>query len=291
MQPEKFIRTYPASKSRSLRAGLTVEAALCLPLILFMGVSLTLPVKMMDEKRRIQNSVEACAKDMAIAAYVEDLISDSGFFNEEGEASEAAQALKGIETESSKVRILASLDLEKLSSPVFEKAEVGEDDMIDFLVSYRMKMPFEVLGIEDIAMETRARRRAWTGSEGGRGRDKYGGNGGEGSEPGEEDRDNITVYVGKTSTRYHLDRNCHYLSNKPEAVDASIVDTIRNDSGGRYHACESCKPSGEGTVYIMSSGTAYHSSEDCKAIVAYVEEVKLKDVEHMGACSYCSKGM
>ena len=35
-------------------------------------------------------------------------------------------------------------------------------------------MPFEVLGISHISMESKARRRAWTGSDGGRGRDIYG---------------------------------------------------------------------------------------------------------------------
>lgn len=40
----------------------------------------------------------------------------------------------------------------------------------------------------------------------------------------------------------------------------------------------------------MESGTAYHRSEHCKAIIAYAKEVKLKDVSHLGPCSYCSQG-
>ena len=41
------------------------------------------------------------------------------------------------------------------------------------------------------------------------------------------------------------------------------------------------------TVYIMSSGGKYHTLQDCKAIMAYVRAVKLKEVKYLGACSYC----
>ena len=45
---------------------------------------------------------------------------------------------------------------------------------------------------------------------------------------------------------------------------------------------------GEGdAVYIMKSGSRYHSDASCTAITAYVQAVKLSEVEHLGACSYC----
>ena len=197
-----------------------------------------------------------------------------------------------LETGVSKVRILSSLDRDAVKLPIFERADISDDGIIDFELDYRMKMPFKVMGISDIPMQSRVYRRTWIGSDGGRGREEYGGSqAGDSGDGSVNDKDNITVYVGKTSTRYHMDKNCHYLSNKLQAVDASEIDELRNTGGAKYHPCESCRPGNSGTVYIMSSGTAYHSSENCKSVIAYVEEVKLSDVEHLGPCSYCCKGM
>ena len=72
------------------------------------------------------------------------------------------------------------------------------------------------------------------------------------------DEDERIVYVGKNSTRYHPDRNCHYLSNKS---DGRILGAVCQISGtrtaGKYYPCVSCgKEAAKGsTVYIMSSGT------------------------------------
>ena len=288
----KFIRAYIAfRKSAELKAGLTIEAAVSLPLILFMGVSLTLPVKMMDEKRRIQNTMEACAKDMAKAAYASRIIEKGEFFGRKL-TEDALSGLEMLETGASKLKILSSLNRDSVKLPIFERADVSDDGIIDFELGYRMKMPFKVMGISDIPMQSRVYRRTWIGADGGRGREEYSDSQSDSAGDGAGNyRDNITVYVGKTGTRYHIDKNCHYLSNKLQAVDASEIDGLRNSSGGKYHACESCRPATSGTVYIMASGTAYHSSENCKSVIAYVEEVKLSDVEHLGPCSYCCKGM
>lgn len=101
--------------------------------------------------------------------------------------------------------------------------------------------------------------------------------------------DEQIVYIGKNSTRYHPDRNCHYLSNRLTAVSWEHMAEKRNINGGKYYPCVSCgKEAAKGsTVYIMSSGSRYHSRQDCKSITAYVRAVRRKDVKHLGACSYC----
>ena len=106
------------------------------------------------------------------------------------------------------------------------------------------------------------------------------------------DEDEQIVYVGKNSTRYHPDRSCHYLSNKLTAVAWESVSGKRNTDGSKYYPCASCaKNAGKGsTVYIMPSGGRYHTMQDCNAIMAYVRAVKLKEVKHLGTCSYCGGG-
>ena len=41
--------------------------------------------------------------------------------------------------------------------------------------------------------------------------------------------------------------------------------------------------------WYFENGTAYHSTENCKAITAYAKAVPLSEAEHLGPCSYCSK--
>lgn len=282
-----------------LRASMTLEAALCLPVFLFAAVMLLSPLKLMDQKRQLQNVMEAAAKDMAIFYYTERLVSEkgSGFLNrseadtegvlgggapEEGGGA-AGAAAEGIMA----ARVLASLDPAMIQNARFTNCGIAENDLIKMELHYEFRLPFRIFGVEYIAQSAVVNRRAWTGSEGGRGKDRYGAAGDAYDRDEEGDR---IVYVGKTSTVYHINRNCHYLSNIMKQVDGATVEELRNASGGKYHACESCRPDQSGSVYILESGSAYHKSESCKALASYARAVKLREAEHLGACSYCSGG-
>ena len=140
-------------------------------------------------------------------------------------------------------------------------------------------MPFSMLHLKSIPMTARSVRRVWIGREGGLDH---------GADLGENEEDQ-TVYIGKTSERYHWFRDCHYLSNKIEAVAWEDLDGFRNSSGSRYRPCSVCGGGTGGTVYIMESGESYHRNRYCTTIVAYVEAVPLSEVEYMGACSYCER--
>ena len=98
------------------------------------------------------------------------------------------------------------------------------------------------------------------------------------------------VYIGKNPTRYHRQRTCHYLYNDLKAVSAGEVESMRNQSGGKYVPCKTCgtgNGNGTGTVYIMPYGGSYHTVRTCPSIIAYVQAVALSQVEYLGECSYC----
>ena len=98
------------------------------------------------------------------------------------------------------------------------------------------------------------------------------------------------VYVGKNSTRYHSSASCHYLSNDLTAVSYASLSGERNSGGKKYHPCSRCaKGVTGGTVYIMPSGTSFHTSESCSAIRSYGRAVPKSDVAHLGPCSYCCR--
>ena len=281
----RFSSFHMVEKADSLKGSLTVEAACGLSLLLFMVVMISAPVRVMDQSRRLQNSMESAAKKMTIAAYAETEIKD--LINLDSEKENTLKELAyGVGEGLLKFNILESIDEKILADPAFSEDtailssnEEANSNMVYMKLEYRMAVPLVFAGAAGRTMSNVVSRRAWTGSDGGRGRDTYG-------DPLEDEED-ITVYVGKNSTRYHPDPHCHYLYNVIYSTDGSLISELRNASGGKYHACPYCKPSTSGTVYYFEDGTAYHSSEECKAISSYARAVKLSEVKGLGACSYC----
>ena len=98
------------------------------------------------------------------------------------------------------------------------------------------------------------------------------------------------VYVGAGMGRYHLYRDCHYISNTYEAVSLNQAEKMTNQFGERYRPCSRCADSGHGerTVYVTAGGGHYHFNRACSSMVSYVRTVDLEDVGHLGVCSYCA---
>lgn len=272
-----------SGKKRWLGASLTLEAAFVLSLLIFASVSLMLPAKIMITERKMQAGLESAGEELSQFAYLLDSLKDGKQEN----ASGAGETDKKFSLNAEQVaaplyaytKVMSYCDTEQVSHVNMLKSSVRkEDEILDLVMEYEISMPFPVLGLSSLHRTIRCRRRCWTGREG-----RYGESD---SEAGEDDQ---IVYVGKNSTRYHPDRSCHYLSNRLTAVSWENVADKRNTNGGKYYPCASCgKEARKGsTVYIMSSGSRYHSRQDCKSITAYVRAVKLKDVKHLGACSYC----
>ena len=99
------------------------------------------------------------------------------------------------------------------------------------------------------------------------------------------------VYIGKSSTRYHLQSTCHYLFHNLTQIHSDDLVSIRNQDGKKYKPCSACKSSeNAGPYYGLPYGTSYHIREDCRSLTAYVQEVPLRQVEYLGPCSYCAGG-
>lgn len=110
-----------------LRASLTVEAALGLPLILFSMFVLAMPMSMMETDRKMQETCEAIVADIA-----------------------AAESLDG--TNVPQIPGGGILDI--------------TEDIITLRLPYVYKLPFSVLGLGSLTQEVVASRRAWVGAKG-----------------------------------------------------------------------------------------------------------------------------
>ncbi len=264
------------------KGSLTVEASLVLPIFLFCMVILMVPMKAMQEGRRIQTALEVSGEEVSQYVYVlqqlklGERLMVSGI---EGFSEEFMDGLteKGILLYVKK-RVEGMCGFERLESATFARSSVLKDgETIDLVMDYRFKIPFSVFGLNSIPMTARCCRRAWIG------REERGGN--------KELPEDELVYIGKASTRYHRQRTCHYLYNDIKQIAYKEVENARNSSGGKYKPCSRCGRLAEenGSVFIMPSGERYHSDRNCSSIISYVEAVPLSHVSHLGACSYCSQ--
>ena len=269
----------------SAPGSLTLEAVMCLTLFIFAAVCLILPMKIMNTERKMQAALEKIGEDCSQYAYVADAL-DKGKLSVVAGAGDFAKGFcrhlaSGAAKGYAQAQMEDHIDTLAVTKISFNGTQIMEDgETVDFIVKYLVRLPFPVLGIPAIERTIRCRRRAWIGKEG----KDYSGTGGNQEHP-----DDMVVYIGKNSTRYHKSRSCHYLSNNLSGVSINQIKELRNDSGGKYYPCAVCRKSAGGMVYIMPSGSSYHSRKNCTAIMAYAQAVRLSEVEHLGACSYCGK--
>lgn len=262
----------PGSRKRvsfSASASMTVEAALALSLFLFAGVLLLMPFRILDIERQVQSHVEAVGEDISQTAYF-------SMENLTGKEILTAAAAYGYAEAAVRIK-LKDLPVENISLASSQLLDDGET--VNLVVNYELKLPFSVFGLKNVKRTNGCYRRGWIGKEGS---SKAG--------SGTEGEDESTVYVGKSSSRYHESRTCHYLYNDLKSVSLAEIGDCRNQGGGRYTPCSRCGGQAGGVVYIMPSGRHYHGSSSCTAIQAYVTAVPKSQVSHLGPCSYCSGG-
>lgn len=97
------------------------------------------------------------------------------------------------------------------------------------------------------------------------------------------------VFVTKTGSRYHQNKECISLRITPLSVDRSELGQRRNQQGGKYYPCEKCHPTGRGMVFLTQDGNRYHKDVNCSALKRTVYMVSLEDAVRDGktSCGRC----
>lgn len=275
------------------KASITIEAAMSLSLFLFTLYLLILPLNMLSTQRQMQALVEKAAEHAAQYIYAKNTFLPLTTSSDEEVNHTTSEEQEQIEKSGYYTSLLESGALAAYAqglamSEIQDRMVVGihplgtwctlEDEMIYVKLNYDYKLPFGLFGVRSVKQSVQSAKRAWVGKDGIKKKDA-------------KKEDEEMVYVGKTSTRYHLSATCHYLSNDISKVNIKGIATKTNKFGRHYTPCARCA-SGvtSGDVYIMPSGTSFHTTRSCSAINAYARKVPKSEVEHLGACSYCGGG-
>ncbi|MCQ2517513.1 MAG: pilus assembly protein [Lachnospiraceae bacterium] len=296
-------------------AGLTLEAALVLPIFLFITLSLFSLMEMLAVHTKVDVALHQVGREMSVYAYAYDNLPDLTTGEKElqddnpeespvnslpeEEAEESSKETESIDVEELKdnaasiagtayayERCVALLGADYLNDSVIEGGVLGlsflrssfsaKTGEIDLIVTYTVKPWCSFNNVGKMRLMNRCRVNAWTGYH-------------KSSENG--DGEDPIVFVTENGTVYHTFRDCSHLKLDIREVGFDALSGERNTNGGKYYPCEKCVPkegfSGD-SVYIAADGDRYHSTVTCSGLKRTVYEIRLSQVGNRGLCSRCS---
>lgn len=262
--PSKKIYTLKpgrASVSAPLKGSITVEASIAVPLFFFAVICLFYFMEMMAVQTAVRSGLQYAGKVYAEEGYTQKFLSPSK-----------------IEAD-----VVLAIGPERLERSIVEGGSGGIDcsgstmsagsGIAQLKAVYKMKVPVPVFGIPPVSHAECIRIKTWTGYE----KTRF----------GEEDSE--IVYITETGVVYHKDYHCTYLDLSIRMISSSEVDNLRNESGGKYHACEKCGNKAGNGVYITDFGDRYHSSLSCSGLKRTIYAVPVSEAVGKGACSKCGQ--
>lgn len=245
------------------KGSITLEAAIVVPIFFFAMLCMACLLEMMSIQTTMRNALYSVGKEIAQQAYSSPMISTYGIGQ----------------------HVIKNIGAEKLDNSMIAGGAGGVDcshstsnwntAVIDLSVRYDLEIPILMFRIPAISQEETLRVKGWTGY--------VAGANGEATEE--------VVYVTDYGLVYHKSMNCTYLELSIQAVRASEVETLRSESGAKYHPCELCGNdvvNGD-RVYITDYGTRYHTSLECSKVKRNIYAVPLDEVYGLGGCSKCTK--
>lgn len=146
-------------------------------------------------------------------------------------------------------------------------------DEICLNATWHMTFPVAVFGEIDYFLISKSQSRKWIGN----------------TTLQSEEADSEWVFITPEGRAYHRGRDCNYLDLSIRSAKRTQVGTLRNGSGRKYTACESCYVPGSNTVLVTDYGDCFHSSLSCGGLKRTIYMVRISEVGNRHACSKCMR--
>lgn len=246
---------------RGTCGSVTIEASFGIPLFLFAAVCLIWMIEVRSIRISIMNAASNAAKSAA-------------------EETALVPVLNTVKLKSDIVDLIGEDRIERSlirggsSGISCWKSHVSPaaGDMT-VIVEYGVQLPLPLFGNPSADLREEFTVSAWMGDQ---------------KSPG-DGKDSGTVYITDNGAVWHNDYHCSYLQLSVRFVSSDELDSMRNMSGGKYHACDKCVFGQAMTgVYITDDGTKYHNSLNCSGLKRTIRAVDRSEAEGMGGCSRCS---
>lgn len=273
-----------ASLLKGLRAGMTVEASIVLPLFLFFFMSIGSYIEMVRLHGNLQLALWRTGSELTV--YGGALNGAEPTAEEGKEGAEWWQKLAGAVISSTlvKERVVDVAGREYLNdSPLTEGTDslllwesevLWEGDEIDLVMTYSVTPDTGLTKFFPYRMANRYYGHVWNGY----------------AIPDSTPKTE-TVFVAENASVYHLDGNCTHLRLSIRQVGEAELPFERNRYGRRYIICEKCgrgaKPE---TFYISEEGDRYHYRRDCPGLKRTVQTMPMWEAATLyPPCKRCGR--
>ncbi len=276
-----------------LDAGMTVEAAMVLPLFLFFFVNMGSAIEMIRLHGNLQLALWDTGNQMCVYGYVgkeagviDESVkeeSERAWWADIGDVALTYTYVKGQVVDYTGREYLEDSPLSHGADGLhfWESDVVGNGDLVvagdvlDIVMTYEVSPAFEIPFVKPFRMCNRYYGRLWTGYDVGNGKT-------------DADLKNV-VYVVENAEVYHARSDCTHLKLDIREVSLMEAFSERNENGGRYTACSKC--SGvlyAQTVYIAREGDFYHKDRGCPGLKRTIYTMPQKQAEtRYRSCSRC----
>lgn len=254
-------RAFSFISRRRLKASMTLEASLVLPIFLFAVLSLISIFDIVKIKGCMDIAVAEAGNEIALESY-------GGYV---GDLLTPLYINYKIHTFLNKN--LSESDVEKISKYIFvtDISFWEEENILMFRVDYSVTPDFGFLGLNRVKLHTMYYGHNWKGYT------------------AKKDAETM-VYISHEASVYHTDKECPYLNIEIKEVSFSDIDNLRNDSRHIYYKCNLCDElENSGVVYITSEGKNYHNIDNCIGLKRSIYTVPLSLVSYKKVCSRCGE--
>ncbi len=274
------------SLCRKVRAGMTVEATIVLPLFLLFILSMGSALEMIRLHGNLQLGLWDVGRKLSLYAYGAET---AGITADDGEEAGALQQVAEVIFASAyvKAQIIETVGETYLEeSPIVggsdglllvESEVLTEDDRIELYVTYSVQPFGGLLGNIHFRMANKYCGHIWNGYE----------------IPGTEGVSQAgAAYLAENAAVYHLDRKCTHLQLSVRCIFSEDIAQVKNSYGRRYEECKKCVvPADEAwksICYIADDGDCYHWNVDCSGLKRTVRWVSIEEAKQYAPCSRCA---
>lgn len=268
--PKRFARKISSFASflinKKLRAGMTVEASVVLPLFIFFFLHLASYMEMLRLHGKLTLALWDAGKKVSAYAVI----------TEESKMDVPDMAVSYFYVQNHVKNLLGKeyLDTSPLvygSGGLNYLACDYDEDFTDIAVTYQVHPQITVYPFPYMRMVNRYYGRVWSGYDVEKEMPEY-------------------VYVTIYGEVWHETTDCRYLDIEVYGADREQAGELRNAGGRKYRLCELCEDEEwKAQIYYTPQGECYHKDRECSSLIRYIRAVEWQEHMPYRACSNCVK--
>ena len=267
---------------RGLRASMTLEASLVLPLFLLFFLTIGSSMEIFRFHSKMEMALWEIGRETCV--YGTALEGSSWLSVNDYAHKETGELLEMIGNLALSQTYVKGRVEERLGSEYLEEAPVkggadgliylggsliNDEDFVRLVVTYAAQPRWTVSGFRTFYLQNYYYGRMWTGFD-------------------VTNEENEIYYLAENASVYHRDINCSHLKLQPYQTSNANLATAVNSHGSHYRPCTICaRGAMTDQVWISPEGDCYHYTRDCSGLKRTILTVTWKEAKRYRPCSRC----